>query len=155
MINFVCNKCGDCCRNLLKNIGDVINGLTLFPDEVHLFPKEIVSPSVAIGHTPTKIISYQLNVETCPHLKNNECSLHDQKPLICRAFPLTVSPTFNIQSEKSCPLLRNAGEKIDFNGPEEEEAVKKLENRFMDLAETAFLPSWCFDLRTKKWIKMD
>jgi len=36
-------------------------------------------------------IYYTLNQEPCPFLENNKCSIYNNRPLVCRFFPLSKS----------------------------------------------------------------
>ncbi len=70
-------------------------GLMLFPNEVKLFRKGAIKPCLAIGKSPThsrfKIITYQLTEDICPHLKNNSCTIYQERPLVCKGYPFTMS----------------------------------------------------------------
>jgi len=85
---FECLRCGSCCRDLIiKELGCSM-GLFLMPHETSLFPSEIVSPMWRLG---SEIKNYQLNVNVCPHLtEDNQCKIYSKRPVICRAFPLTL-----------------------------------------------------------------
>ena len=86
---FQCKKCGTCCRNLFDDIEGIRMGLVLTAKEVSLFPSEMISPSSALGtEKRKKIITYQLNANTCPHIDNkNNCLIYEKRPLRCKSYP--------------------------------------------------------------------
>ena len=84
-----CTKCGRCCSNL--RIGDETSGLTLFTDEVHLFPEETIKPHLGKGaNEPTSIFTYQHTENVCIHLVDNLCKIYEERPLMCRSFPVKL-----------------------------------------------------------------
>ena len=91
MKKFECLKCGNCCRDLVI---EGIAGLMLFPNEVKLFQKRNIKPCLGIGKSPThgsfKIFTYQLKENICPHLKDNSCTIYQERPLICRFYPFEL-----------------------------------------------------------------
>ena len=81
--------CGKCCSNLRK--GDEKSGLTLFPEELHLFPEEKVRPYIGKGiDRGTDIFAYQQTENICVHLENRKCMIYEQRPMMCRSFPVKV-----------------------------------------------------------------
>lgn len=86
-----CERCGRCCSHLRD--GDDKSGLTLFPEEIHLFPEKLIKPHMARGEKePLKIFSYQHTENVCVHLENNLCNIYEKRPLMCRSFPVKVGP---------------------------------------------------------------
>ena len=84
-----CEKCGRCCSNL--RIGDEESGLTLFPEEIHMFPEETIRPHLGKGESsPIEIFSYQHTENICVNLKDNLCSVYESRPLMCRSFPVKI-----------------------------------------------------------------
>lgn len=87
-------------------------GLSLKLEEFKLFPPEIVSPQFGVGTRtslkPRHILSYQLNVNVCPHLtEDNNCRIYNNRPLSCRAFPLiSLGPIgTTIADAKDCKFV--------------------------------------------------
>jgi len=161
IVVFECQKCGYCCQHLIEKINGIINGLFLTNKETKLFPRELISPQKAIGvERPKRIISYQLNIDTCPHInERNECKIYDKRPLACRAFPYEIvghKPTVSVK----CPVIGNQmaeGEKrvVDLAAVEIQASWKinsYLQNRYRRyLKRKAHL--WEYDLKTRKWSK--
>ena len=59
-----CEKCGRCCSNL-RTSNDKL-GLSLFPDEINLFPEHLVRPYLVRGVSlPTTIFTYQHTENVC------------------------------------------------------------------------------------------
>lgn len=84
-----CVQCGRCCSHLRKGNNTV--GLTIFPEEIHLFPESTIRPHLGKGvEGPTKIFTYQHTENVCIHLKDNLCRIYDRRPLMCRSFPVKV-----------------------------------------------------------------
>lgn len=84
-----CTKCGRCCSNLRK--GNEKTGLTLFPDETHLFPEETVRPYLGKGvNSVTEIFAYQHTENNCINLVDNQCRVYENRPTMCRSFPVKV-----------------------------------------------------------------
>jgi Fe-S-cluster containining protein len=99
MRKFECIKCGKCCSHLIGFRDDVRFGMYLSPEEVKLFPSEMVIP---LFRHKKKIIAYQLKEDHCPHLTaDNLCEIYDKRPLLCRTFPM-VSPTE--MAAQLCPV---------------------------------------------------
>jgi len=98
MTKFSCQRCGACCKSLIIDLkGKYHIGLFLLPEETRLFPAELVLPFWAVGTKGRsrpgrpKPAIYQLNAKTCPHLtKTHTCRIYKRRPLVCRAFPLTI-----------------------------------------------------------------
>jgi Fe-S-cluster containining protein len=70
------------------------SGISLFPWETHLFPEEDIEPCLGLGDPKTqdfKIVLYTYNVTECTHLHDSNCSIHPERPLICRSYPFRVT----------------------------------------------------------------
>ena len=171
---FKCLQCGHCCKTLLKSDGRITSGLTFFSDEEkELFPKNLVSPATGLGWGatgPKHIIRYQLNSNICPHLdKNNICKIYDDRPLVCRSFPLISIGHLGttIAQASDCNFVENIEEKLGsldiilpitvnkFTSPEAWQAIAKInhlqDSSIMDhLFDAKVL--WKFDLKSKKWV---
>lgn len=89
---FPCVKCGNCCKRLGK--GDW-TGISLFPWETHLFPKDSVKPNLGLGGTPDdpdfKTVLYIYDSKACIHLDDDWCLIHDQRPVVCRSYPFRMA----------------------------------------------------------------
>ena len=153
---FQCKKCGTCCRNLLEHIRGIRKGLLLTAKEVSLFPSKMISHSLAIGtEKRKKVIFYQLNANTCPHIDNkNECLIYDKRPLMCKAFPYELGNFSN-----KCTVFRNRKVGQFYSGfmPSESQIdVSEKMNRYVRNCLKRYfkkgMKSWEYDLATKKWI---
>jgi Fe-S-cluster containining protein len=153
---FNCRKCGTCCRNLLEYINGVKAGLLLTVKEIDLFPSEMISPKMAIGIAgPEKIISYQLSVDTCPHInEKSECRIYGKRPLMCRAFPYVLEGM-----SRKCPEIGNQMiASVDLWAIDAEiEASKKINRHVLNRTDKLFRKGkkqkiWEFDLGEKKWV---
>lgn len=153
---FQCKKCGTCCRNLLEDIRGIRKGLVLTAKEVSLFPSEMISPSLAMGTEKRKIpITYQLNVNTCPHIDNkNECLIYDKRPLMCKAFPYESGDFSN-----KCTVFsyRKVGQRYCDFAPSrfQIDASEKLNRYIMNRYRKHFkkgIKIWDYDLAAEQWI---
>ena len=152
---FQCKKCGTCCRNMFDDYEGVKKGLVLTAKEVNLFPSDMISPNLAIGTEKRKrIITYQLNVGSCPHIDINKCSIYDHRPLICRAFPFR----FGNFSTK-CPVFsyRTIGVRYcDFVPSKlQEDATEKMDRYVSNRLKKYYVKGskiWSYDLATNKWV---
>lgn len=89
---FPCAKCGNCCKKLGEGNW---TGMSLFPWETHLFPKDSVKPNFGLGPAPDhpdfKVILYLYDSGVCIHLDDKWCLIHDQRPVVCRSYPFRMA----------------------------------------------------------------
>lgn len=148
---------------MLQNDRGILRGLTLLPDEVDLFPEEIVKPYLGLGKRPYessfKVIAYQLAVEDCPKYRVNLCTIYENRPTTCRQFPFS----FDLDEDKQ-PVLG-----IDMNCPAASTMVSSMDGRieFTDREEAEKLfelskmvtvnprKAWIYDLGSMKWVRFD
>jgi len=99
MDKFVCSCCGKCCKKFGKK------GLPLFDFEVERIQKLAKERNIFLdirsieGFMDNKtgkenIALYGMFNEPCPFLRNNKCSIHEYRFLICRQFPLFSTECF-------------------------------------------------------------
>lgn len=90
-----CNNCGDCCKN--ENVGLTLSDIFRISKYLMIEPKEFVEKYCkytmtslnAPDGTPLDFFVFGLNTEgDCPFHKDNQCEIHDVKPLICKTFPI-------------------------------------------------------------------
>ena len=152
-----CLRCGICCKNMCDEIGQFKFGTLLLPNETHLFPSKFVKPYLGIGWKgkskifPARIVDYQLDVDTCPHLlEDNSCAIYDDRPLSCIAFPLDWHGGKTWFVSNKCKHGENA---VPYS------QVNHIFPRFMFIAQLtiaeALNPSgnsrWLYDLNTQRW----
>ncbi len=149
-----CTKCGMCCSNL--RLGDKKVGLTLFPEEIHLFPKSMIRPHLDKGvNEPTSILTYQHTLNICIHLKDNLCKIYHNRPLICRSFPIKVGLrglTFSPGCKGFLEIVKNSKVK---NREMEEiqstlEIAKRLYKFHSDLKDNE--KKWRYNLLNEEWV---
>jgi len=91
-MDFKCKRCGKCCKNredvlldgrdiynIAKNLGRPIQYILERYCEVYVGPDSLL-PLVRI--LPNKVTN------DCPFLRNKKCSINENKPFICRLFPV-------------------------------------------------------------------
>jgi Fe-S-cluster containining protein len=169
-IHFKCLKCGHCCRTLINEDEDILIGLTLTPEEAKLFPQSKISPWLGAGRSEkeiTRIMMYQLNTATCPHLENNICRIYDRRPIVCAQFPLTFSTDgySQIASGEACLFIDDTEDtlkkKLDFNFSKSTfvddgcwkalaTEIGLLHNKIIEI-EIEQLNIFIYNLKTLKW----
>ena len=158
--SFDCTRCGRCCTGLLAEDKGVLRGLTLLPDERRLFPESKVMPTVVVGRRPHgrgfRVIAYQLTEDTCPHLKEDLCSVYQERPASCRQFPFSLGAGQDgsrlVGFDLSCPSLKNLFESGRVPHPSPDtmhyaEMLSSVEQEALKNPNRA----WYFDLRTRRW----
>ncbi len=150
--------CGLCCRDLFDDREGHKRGLTLTIEEVLLFPKDLISPLMAVGmEKPEEIILYQLNTKDCPFIDQiNKCQIYEKRPLVCRAFPLsqgaysTKCKLFSFAKNFPENFVKIA---IDW-GETQLDAESQLDRYIIGKFERGFkrgIGTWSFDLANKRW----
>ena len=161
---FECRRCGTCCRDLVQEDKGVLRGLTLLPGEEELFPKASVRPAVGIGRRPYErgftIIAHQLVEETCPHLGEAKCRIHDRRPASCRQFPFSLREGAEGRQQMgldlNCPALAELVEgrtdlRIRFEDRPSAERLLEVSIRTREHPKRA----WFYDLECGKWMRYD
>ncbi len=161
---FECRRCGTCCRDLVQEDKGVLRGLTLLPGEEKVFPEASVRPAIGLGRRPHErdftVIAHQLVEETCPHLGDSECRIHDGRPSSCRQFPfsLRTGPEGRKQMglDLNCPALAELVEgqtnlRIRFEERPSAERLLEASKRALEHPKRA----WFYDLGSGKWMRYD
>ncbi len=115
-LKFKCICCGECCRKISDEDSNT-KGLPLFEWEVEKIKKLGIDKKIKIE--PIDFVldkksgkyfctGYVLTKEPCPFLKDNKCSIHKERPIVCRAFPVARNPEFlddvpDISCFSNCP----------------------------------------------------
>lgn len=161
-VAFVCKRCGKCCSNHVWMDRGVLRGLILLPDEIHMFPKEVVKPAIGVGKNPHDnkfyVIAYQLTTMMCPNLDDNQCINYTERPLSCRQFPFSLlmddNGDYMLGVDLNCPEItmilerKKHGLIVNF---EERESVEKMLALQMEVVREQ-KKAWYFDLQTENWI---
>ena len=142
----------------------MLRGLTLLPGEEKVFPEASVRPAVGLGRRPHErgftVIAHQLNEDTCPHLGEAECRIHDRRPVSCRQFPFSLreGPGGRQQMglDLNCPALAEVaggrtGLRIRFEDRLSAERLLEVSTRARERPKKA----WFYDLRSGKWMRYD
>ncbi|MCX8150961.1 MAG: YkgJ family cysteine cluster protein [Candidatus Bathyarchaeota archaeon] len=156
IVEFVCKRCGWCCRNLLETKDGIERGLPLTDKEATRFPQELVSPKVAIGITDPKIVVlYQLNVNVCPYINSqNVCEKYEDRPLMCRSFPIVAGDLSNRCTVFSY-RIKGVSYSDSYSMEKQLDASVKftlyLKNRIKKYYQKG-LKVWEYNLATKNWV---
>jgi Fe-S-cluster containining protein len=102
MEKFICEGCGNCC----KKFGP--KGLPLFDFEKERALKIAKQLGLKLDIRPTEIVDgktvlYGMFSEPCPFLKDNKCSIYDERFLICRQFPIFSTASFKFSKISGVP----------------------------------------------------
>jgi Fe-S-cluster containining protein len=161
---FECQRCGNCCKDLLQKDKGVLRGLTLLNEDISEFPKTSIKPAIGQGKRPYensfKTIAHQLNKETCPHLRNSECKIYEQRPASCRQYPFSLrEDTQGIQQiglDLNCPALEKKivnNIQLRFKFLDRPSAEKLLQIEKITWKNPK--KTWFYDLSNEKWIRYD
>jgi len=148
-----CRKCGTCCREIINEVPPYGRcGLTLLPEEIHLFPPESIKPFKAYDSVKT-IAFYQMVTQPCSKFNQTAklCAIYDKRPQACRAFP------FNLEKVSgTCPHTptpRNGNVIVDtFMYPQEFNAAEILDNinkKWLTRRKRYF-----FNLDLNRWVRL-
>lgn len=163
MSQYVCQRCGKCCKDLIQQDRGILRGLSLLPEEIGLFPEGLVKPYLGIGRRPHmakfQVIAYQLSSDSCPYLVENNCSRYDERPITCKQFPFSLDldqedePLLGV--DMNCPaaveLINTTDGQIEFTDRNDAEKLLALKRRVMENPRRA----WVYDLATMKWFRFD
>ncbi|MBP7708415.1 YkgJ family cysteine cluster protein [Candidatus Pacearchaeota archaeon] len=114
MDKFICHGCAKCC----KKFGP--KGLPLFEFEKKKAKEIALRKGIAINILPTEVfldkksgqrfaVLYGLFQEPCPFLKDNQCSIYDERFMICRQFPVFSTASFRFAKIKGAPEFMECG----------------------------------------------
>lgn len=103
-LKFECNCCGECCRHISDEEGSA-NGLPLFEWEIDKIKKFLTDKNLKAEIKPIDLVfdkksgkyfctGYVLAKEPCVFLNGCKCSIHKDRPIFCRAFPVARNPEF-------------------------------------------------------------
>ena len=102
---FVCRKCGACCRGdgfVKVTEAEIITMAEYLGETEEQFKSRWLRPSLFEGHW----LKDKENKD-CIFLENNQCLVHAVKPVQCRSFPFSWN---NLDSIKTCPALKELKE---------------------------------------------
>jgi Fe-S-cluster containining protein len=148
-----CERCGRCCSHLRTRESEA--GLTLFPDEVHLFPSEKVRPHLGKGvQSPDTIFTYQHTENVCIHLMDNMCGIYEDRPLMCRSFPVKIGE-YGLRLSPGCKAVLNTLKKsktMDTEQPEVKAAIDMTERLYEFHKSFSELDKkWKYNFTSEQW----
>ena len=148
-----CTTCGRCCSNLRQ--GDKKTGLTLFPEEVHLFPEDMVRPYLGKGvDSVTEVFTYQHTENVCINLVDNMCTVYEERPTMCRSFPVKVGE-HGLRFVSGCrgALEMNKNGKSLSHDMYEVKAAMSMAERLYDFHKSfnENEKRWMYNLVTEEW----
>ncbi len=115
-IRFDCTKCGLCCGDTEHKKRHIL----LLEQEAQTIAKETTKPTQAFTteKSNNQPFIYEMKKTTegkCVFLKNNQCRIYAQRPLICRFYPFELKTENNqhiFRFTLECPSL-NRGKIMD------------------------------------------
>jgi len=132
MTNFVCNKCGDCCRNFSEERGVLLclDDIERISDYLNINVPTFIEQycirrlfNLKNGILDIYLLSSKKN--TCLFLtKNNLCKIHPVKPIQCKHSPFEFFPDIKGQSRYTCILKQHY--QIAANKKVENDFIKSL-----------------------------
>ena len=140
-LKYTCWKCGLCCHEIVVNNEGYKKRIPLFPEEADRLIKlakeraisfkiieDLVFPDIL--NKKIIVITWKILLDnpekSCPfYIPKEGCSIHEIKPLACKAFPLALEriDSFNIEIPSvlnkppgtPCPVQSAAAIKMDFS----------------------------------------
>ncbi len=131
-INFNCNKCGICCGDTDNKTRRI---LLLKPDADHIANHTNQQICTFARQTPEKnpyIYEMKKNPQDgkCIFLKNNQCTIYEQRPLICKFYPFELSTSkerhYIFKFTQECPGISKTQPQTGEEGTLNEMYFKKL-----------------------------
>jgi Fe-S-cluster containining protein len=110
-INFACTKCGLCCGDTAQKIRHI---LLLEADAQRIAAHTKQSILGFAGETAEKMpYVYEMhknpNTGKCTFLVENQCTIYEQRPLICRFYPFELTTTddgtYVFKETTECPSI--------------------------------------------------
>ena len=127
MEDFVCKKCGECCKNqgiVMIYPEDAVNIAGYLNISTKKFFKEYCHERILQSDTiRLKIYYMEIGQKCCFLDDDNLCSINGVKPLQCRYGPTRYF--LSVGSQENCIFLRNKKGALD-QGIEDSFFVKKL-----------------------------
>ncbi len=111
-----CSGCGaSCCKNLVKERGDLEIGLFLLVHEKKKLTELAAEKGLGVEIQPLhyletswneqKILTYQMINKDCEFLegKTNKCTIYKDRPLVCRSYPIQCKlPNTDVEIDLDC-----------------------------------------------------
>ncbi|MCW4005634.1 MAG: YkgJ family cysteine cluster protein [Candidatus Bathyarchaeota archaeon] len=112
-LRFTCTRCGLCCGDTPTKTRHIL----LLPSDVRRISQSTKQPLNSFAHritgkTPYLYEMHKQNSGKCLFLKENQCSIYQNRPLICRFYPFELktdenqTPVFTATNE--CPSISSA-----------------------------------------------
>jgi len=145
-MKFECKHCGQCCKRF--GLGEK-NFLPIFEWEAREFEVQAKKKGILVDVKPNRmffeeinrkivILGYGLYSSPCPFLtKDNDCSVYEKRPIICRRFPINNLPWTQSNNELShtffqCPTFDNVKNFTECVDNKVGMANTKVDEFFMD-----------------------
>jgi Fe-S-cluster containining protein len=148
-MRFTCQMCGECCRRYAIPVtSSDVHRIASFTE---LNPRDFLTlmepdnsvietykdfPKIRLKDGINFVLVLSQNYESCIFLKNNKCSIHNVKPLVCRPFPFEYSMArdgnvkFSVNQEARgfCKGLGEGSKRFNFTELEKSARLMESEN---------------------------
>ncbi len=129
-------------------------GIYLSPKEINYFPKDTVFP---LFRRNGDVFSYQLGVHECPNLvKENghmACKIYENRPLICRSFPVGCSDDERITVLFERCLLTEKSANDQWDMESFDACIQSMKEQINEANQTPRATDM-FILNGRKWIQL-
>ena len=140
-MKFECKCCGWCCRNFGEGNNKY---LPIFECEVETYKKIAQKRNIKINFKPVRylldeisgvvfVYFYGMTTEPCSFLKDNKCSIYEDRAIICKQFPLLWTAKLHIGNDfgascfSECPNL-DCKKDFDDKFPIDEIGKEEIDN---------------------------
>ena len=138
---FQCKKCGSCCKQTPQNGDKNSRQILVYPEEADMMQTLAKIKEISVTLTEELPIPDKKNKQMivtryilepnkdhdCPFLAEDECLIYDQRPMVCRAYPLVINEKsfveHNFYIDRNCPAY---GEILGDSGKLEMEKIKDV-----------------------------
>jgi len=158
IIRFQCTRCGKCCREHRGPMLGQLHGLMLMPNEVQLFPSELIKPMFRYHPNTDPSIAgmvwmYQLDSDGCPHYDEERriCEIYEKRPILCRAYPFEWRGN-SVMCHEACSEIERLNKlKVTLSVPRKEVeaavSIQEYQHEFMRRE----INVERYDLKTQSW----
>jgi len=122
--SFDCARCANCCKELTRTVTDEEAGrlaarLALTPEEFRRrYLQGQADPEEAGNDEEQDDVRWRMRGKPCPFLKDNRCTVYEDRPEQCRKYPYLYEPRFSfrtlamIERTFTCPVVYQVFEEL-------------------------------------------
>jgi Fe-S-cluster containining protein len=136
------------------------SGLSLFPWEKHLFTGLDVHPHLGMGVSPEdkgfRVLLYRYMNPVCEKLRDNRCTIHAHRPLVCRSYPfryMKKGGNIAFEAAPECKAIDPDSEPWSTRRFPELYAAEEI-GTYLELFYTRKEPRWVYDTISGIWLPL-